>query len=78
MTAPNVYPPITNSWPLLIRILRQEPERKPTSYRLSRRFATSPSKPDAFTDLIKSLRQAFNAPGISNRFSKLRQNLYVQ
>ena len=42
---PSVYPPITNSYVRLTRILAQAPERCPGSYRLSRRFATRPSNP---------------------------------
>ena len=49
-----VYPPMTNSCPRLTRIFCEAPERRPDSYRLSRRLATSPSNPCALMDAIRS------------------------
>jgi hypothetical protein len=47
-----VYQPITNSWPLLRRIFRHTPERRPRSSTLSRSLATRPSSPCACTAAI--------------------------
>ena len=45
---------MTNSCPRLTRIFCEAPERRPDSYRLSRRLATSPSNPCALLDAIRS------------------------
>src|SRR6267142_6852513 len=55
---PTVYPPMTNSCPRLTRIFSQAPDRSPGSYRLSLRFATSPSRPCALTECTRSLSLA--------------------
>src|SRR5579863_909020 len=53
-----VYPPMTNSWALLIRIFFQAPERRPDSYLLFRCLATKPSSPCCLAAFIRSGRGA--------------------
>jgi hypothetical protein len=72
------YTPDHELLPAVDALFCHAPDRRPASYWLSRRFATSPSNPCAFTDSNEDGQTDVQWRGVSDWFTELRQDLLLQ